>query len=453
MYRDPKIRIRDFFAFILRTDGAHEASSETAKLRQQDEWLLPLEPGLYEKKTREWFTESDLLVISAKGNVYLFQRSSRVKTSLEHLCLEDFILRDQPASIKTPLREEEIAKIVPKDELDKARKPRPFSSILKGNYGGGLLGGNASSGGIWVDYYDWELTIEPDGSVRYFDAYEKYFEGDDRFLSEDFDSSKGNEKFSRVKRVSRSKNWPVTLHPGPDAHVEVAYPPLCLVELEDGSKFDLGEPKYTEWGMSDPQVSTQSALLSSTKISYHGQVKTEPGVECIVSFPGRYPEGWLECVQGSHDMSVACVFLCGKEDGLGEHAVDPEDGTQCLCHKIYGLSPPREYKQYGYDDQETCEKSGGRPSWGCLWFQRWRNNVELAVARKQKLIVYFFKDQVGQGLVKWDDLPRAELWDGKGLGGSQKGEVAFLQKMGYEFEQRDVGIFLKDFATSTLRID
>ena len=30
------------------------------------------------------------------------------------------------------------------------------------------------------------------------------------------------------------------------------------------------------------------------------------------------------------------------------------------------------------------------------------------------------------------------LWDGIGLGGSQKGELAFLKKMGYDYESRDV---------------
>lgn len=97
-------------------------------------------------------------------------------------------------------------------------------------------------------------------------------------------------------------------------------------------------------------------------------------------------------------MSVACVFLCGKENGLGEHAVDPEDGVKCYCHKIYGLSPPRKYAEFGYKDQNSCEENGGRPPWGCQWFKRWRENVELAVRWKQKLIVYF-AGQVGEGLV------------------------------------------------------
>eukprot|EP00435_Cladocopium_sp_Y103_P018874 s2105_g4.t1 len=85
-------------------------------------------------------------------------------------------------------------------------------------------------------------------------------------------------------------------------------------------------------------------------------------------------------------------------------------------------------------------RNGRRPLWGCLWFKRWRDNVELAVSRGQRLVAYFFEEQVGEGLITWPELCKKEtnLWDGKGLGASQKAELAFLQKMGYDFEQRDV---------------
>lgn len=55
-------------------------------------------------------------------------------------------------------------------------------------------------------------------------------------------------------------------------------------------------------------------------------------------------------------------------------------------------------------------------------------------------MAYFFEGQVGEGLITWPELCKKEtnLWDGKGLGASQKAELAFLQKMGYDFEQRDV---------------
>jgi len=53
------------------------------------------------------------------------------------------------------------------------------------------------------------------------------------------------------------------------------------------------------------------------------------------------------------------------------------------------------------------------------------------VKRKQRLIAYFFVGQVGQGLVAWDDLAKVatNLWDGKGLGGSQKGDLDLMEQM------------------------
>lgn len=76
--------------------------------------------------------------------------------------------------------------------------------------------------------------------------------------------------------------------------------------------------------------------------------------------------------------------------------------------------------------------------------------MEKAVEERQRLVVYFFGGQVGEGVVAWDDLPTADLWNGHGLGGSQKAEVAYLRRtavtlasfcslrMGYDFEMRDV---------------
>ena len=64
---------------------------------------------------------------------------------------------------------------------------------------------------------------------------------------------------------------------------------------------------------------------------------------CYVSFPGKYAAGWDALIKEQHDLSVACVFLCTPEDGLGQHSSSP-DG-RCYCHQIYG---EREYKTFGY---------------------------------------------------------------------------------------------------------
>ena len=206
------------------------------------------------------------------------------------------------------------------------------------------------------------------------------------------------------------------LHPGQEPHLEVIYPPLCCMKMTTGKTLELS------------YFNSQSALLSSTRISYHGSIKETEGSDCIVSFPGRYADGWRECVQASfHDMGVACVFLCGKDDGFGQHAIDPDaDGRTCYCHKIYGR---RDFKTFGYKSDKECQANGNRPTWGCLWFEKWRKNVEAAVKKKQRLIAYFFVGQVGQGLVAWDDLVKAELWNGNGLGGSQKGDLGLVDQM------------------------
>ena len=246
----------------------------------------------------------------------------------------------------------------------------------------------------------------------------------------------------QVESVSRpADKWTVKLHPGQVPRLEVVYPPLCLLKMTNGKTLDLSKLGFD----------SKSALLSSTRISYPGSIKETEGSDCIVSFPGKYAEGWRECVQASsHDMGVACVFLCGKDDGFGQHAIDPDtDGKKCYCHKIYGR---RNFRIFGHKSHEECEANGNRPTWGCLWFEKWRSNVETAVKRKQRLIAYFFGGQVGEGRVAWDDLATADLWNGIGIGGSQKGEVAFLEKMGYKFDMRGVDDFLNSFAKDSAMI-
>eukprot|EP00913_Durusdinium_trenchii_P027510 g25800.t1 len=43
--------------------------------------------------------------------------------------------------------------------------------------------------------------------------------------------------------------------------------------------------------------------------------------------------------------------------------------------------------------------------------------------------VVYFAGQKGKGKVEWEALATSDLWDGIGLGGSQKSEVAFLDRM------------------------
>ncbi|CAE7850840.1 unnamed protein product [Symbiodinium necroappetens] len=227
----------------------------------------------------------------------------------------------------------------------------------------------------------------------------------------------------------------------------------------------------------------QPAIMSSSNISYHGQIKDDAEV-CWVSFPGAYASGW-EALVGQHNAdSVACVFLTTPEDGFGKHADDPKNPGQCYCSRIYGR---RDHRQFGYlqvfDPTDTerrqqlkeiarvtkavlissdateeakaeaerqaveqWRKCGCVASWGCQWFHRWLHRVREAVSKGQKLKAVFFPGQVGEGIPSMDQLrdPGFNPWDGVGCGGSQKAELATLHEEGWSFEGVDVTQFLQE---------
>ncbi|CAK8996151.1 unnamed protein product [Durusdinium trenchii] len=193
----------------------------------------------------------------------------------------------------------------------------------------------------------------------------------------------------------------------------------------------------------------QPAVVADTgDITYHGNIRDD-ATKCVISFPGKYPSGWGALVKEHHGKSVGCVFLCTPEDGLGTHEQDPdaEDGS-CYCKAIYG---ERGWKELGYlkvvkspctEENMLKEKEKAKPM----------DIVVVAEIEKgQELQVVFFAGQKGEGKVHWDQLATADLWDGKGLGGSQKGEVAFLEKMwretknpAWRYEEVDVMQFLQN---------
>eukprot|EP00438_Fugacium_kawagutii_P024358 Skav225969 [mRNA] locus=scaffold4916:6319:8613:- [translate_table: standard] len=101
--------------------------------------------------------------------------------------------------------------------------------------------------------------------------------------------------------------------------------------------------------------------------------------------------------------------------------------------------------------QRLWEDNKRRAAWGCRWFHIWFARVEKAVHLGQRLKVVYFPSEVGCGKVAWHRLPHANLWDGQGLGGSQKGEVAKLEQMKqlepdgkWDYDEVDVTDFLKD---------
>ena len=225
--------------------------------------------------------------------------------------------------------------------------------------------------------------------------------------------------------------------------------------------------------------------------TFHGKIK-EGAKHCFVSFPGKFVSAWDALIheEAMHAESIACVFLCTPDDGLGVHEPDPLTPEICYCKTIYG---ERNYEDFGYfkilprgftPDQEekakkraACtntvvvredasqeekdaamekarqawEKKGRIAAWGCRWFQVWKEKVEEAVRQKQTLKVVFSPGQVGQGKVAWKDLATVPvLWDGIGCGGSQKCELAYLDMMqkkcgdDWNYDAVDVVNFLKN---------
>eukprot|EP00438_Fugacium_kawagutii_P010290 Skav226734 [mRNA] locus=scaffold720:308032:309462:- [translate_table: standard] len=209
---------------------------------------------------------------------------------------------------------------------------------------------------------------------------------------------------------------------------------------------------------------------------------------CIVSFPGKYPNLWEE-VTDQMVCSVACVFLPSKASGLGVHAkADSEinDG-ECWCRQLYGPIPKEQYlrvvdltttsreelafqkadaeamglhlviKHKGTNNveweaqkshgllkaEQLCKLHHGRAPWGCEWFARWKENIDMAVDQKQTLHVFYFQGQKGRGKLSWDELGNedARALKSGGLGASQKAEVAYLDKLGLPYKEHDVGEF------------
>ena len=226
------------------------------------------------------------------------------------------------------------------------------------------------------------------------------------------------------------------------------------------------------------------AVVEDTgNIDFRGRIVDE-AKECFVSFPGKYASGWDALIdeKAKHEQSIACVFLCTPQNGLGQHSQDPDSAEGvCYCRKIYGI---RDHKQLGYlkllrkgtdkvqeeeerqkaqytgavviredaseeelkkaeqEAKEACIKNDNRASWGCAWFEKWKENVTKAVELGQQLKVVFFPGQVGQGKVAWEDLPLEELWNGIGCGGSQKSEIAYLDMKGFPYVETDASRFL-----------
>jgi len=228
----------------------------------------------------------------------------------------------------------------------------------------------------------------------------------------------------------------------------------------------------------------------SNHVVHSGSIQPDRGIKCLVSFPGRFAKSWDAMLEHGARMSTACVYLADSASGLGQHVEDAENpANACYCRAIYG---ERDYRQFGYllvtkhkhtkeerrrvyqhakatnalviDEhspelewrqaadfaRQRWEEHGRVAAWGCKWFADWQQNVERAVALHQKLMVCYVHGQKGMGKVAWEALsdPVRDPWGGQGLSGSQKVEVAYLDRLrrergaAFDYEEVDVGELL-----------
>ena len=242
--------------------------------------------------------------------------------------------------------------------------------------------------------------------------------------------------------------------------------------------------------------------FASKRIAFPGHIN-QTAAKCVVSFPGKYSELWDEAVSAvtSHHVkaavepwSLACVFLTDAESGLGQHSENPDTPGKCWCHSIYGRVPAETYlcvvevepehidcqanrqllsfkrsdasamgqllviksdqsdtewqiqlAQAAKNAQQLCFEKDGRAPWGCQWFEKWKQNLDLAAQLGQELHVFYFAERKGQGKVPWDHLSdeaaKERARQKSGLGASQTAEVAYLERMGLTFVEHDIRDF------------
>ena len=161
------------------------------------------------------------------------------------------------------------------------------------------------------------------------------------------------------------------------------------------------------------------------------------GTVCTCSFPGAYKGQWDALVETAQngELSTACVFLTAAQQG--NHTQNPEDAQgRCFCHALYGEEKP----------------------WGCEWFGgkgRWADLVDEAKEKGQIVAVFYkagYLKSIGAENTSWSKgakmLPCELAWEDvakqghtmtdRGLGGSQRGEVAWLMKLEIPFMRLDV---------------
>ncbi|CAK9113761.1 Helicase ATP-binding domain-containing protein [Durusdinium trenchii] len=158
------------------------------------------------------------------------------------------------------------------------------------------------------------------------------------------------------------------------------------------------------------------------EISYHGVI-IDGALVCWVSFPGMYKAGWDGLVDGRHGDSVACVFLCEPKDGRNFRDFG-------YLHNI-----KKRRRACSEDElQRILQKAEAMHSDAIVFADDTPEQIALMEKKAEEL----WKEHGEIGTVSMGELPKADLWDGIGCGGSQKCEIA----RGYKYEEVDVGEFL-----------
>ncbi|CAE7471395.1 unnamed protein product [Symbiodinium natans] len=247
-----------------------------------------------------------------------------------------------------------------------------------------------------------------------------------------------------------------------------------------------GVKKPTQF-MLHPRKKSLDAAVHATHertIVFEGNVL--PDRDTVCSWPGKYASAWAELVAGArqNDISAAVVFLPEGSQHFGLHDPIPAKEElqdlhgECWCTPLYGEQKP----------------------WGCRWWSKWIANIELAVKQNATLEVYYFNGKMGLGKVKdfttagAEHLRREEIFrrktvfkksedfrsafeaglrhlskeegpdssspfsreehrrflawlpeeerqileESEGLGNSQKAEVAWLQRQGFPYVEKEV---------------
>ena len=65
--------------------------------------------------------------------------------------------------------------------------------------------------------------------------------------------------------------------------------------LHSAGKVDVLEPHLYFTLQDSPAI-----LERTADIAYHGHIKEEEGLDCYVSFPGKYAAGWDALIEGHH---------------------------------------------------------------------------------------------------------------------------------------------------------